>query len=116
MAVAAIPTIFCATASTRLISCYSNFETILKRFGLGPSAIVPNVNWFMSVPVLEDGSAGVAAAALKPGSHVALRAERDVLAVLSNCPQMHNPCNGYNPTPIRVTVTRPEAKGRRIVR
>ena len=70
------------------------------------SAIVPNVNWFMSVPVLEDGSAGVAAAALKPGSHVALRAERDVLAVLSNCPQMHNPCNGYNPTPIRVTVTR----------
>jgi uncharacterized protein YcgI (DUF1989 family) len=67
---------------------------------------VSNVNWFMSVPVLADGSAGVAAAALKPGSRVALRAERDVLAVLSNCPQMHNPCNGYNPTPIRVTVTR----------
>jgi urea carboxylase-associated protein 1 len=87
-------------------SCYSNFESILKRYDLDRSAIVPNVNWFMSVPVLDDGSAGVAAAALKPGSHVALRAERDVLAVLSNCPQMHNPCNGYNPTPIRVTVTR----------
>ena len=90
-------------------SCYSNFEAILKRFDLGRSAIVPNVNWFMSVPVLADGSAGVAAAALKPGSHVALRAERDVLAVLSNCPQMHNPCNGYNPTPIRVTIRRPVA-------
>ncbi|MBL8903549.1 MAG: DUF1989 domain-containing protein [Rhizobiales bacterium] len=93
-------------------SCYSNFETILQRFGLGPSAIVPNVNWFMSVPVLEDGSAGVTTAALNPGSHVALRAERDVLAVLSNCPQMHNPCNGYNPTAIRVTVTRHRAKGK----
>ena len=90
-------------------SCYSNFETILKRYDLSRSAIVPNVNWFMSVPVLEDGRVGVAAAALKPGSHVALRAERDVLTVLSNCPQMHNPCNGYNLTPIRVTVTRPVA-------
>ena len=87
-------------------SCYSNFETILASFGLGRDSIVPNINWFMSVPVLEDGSAGIATSAVKPGSHVALRAERDVLAVLSNCPQMHNPCNGYNPTPIRLTVTR----------
>lgn len=90
-------------------SCYSNFETILARFGLGRESIVPNINWFMSVPVLADGSAGVAAAELTPGSRVSLRAERDVLAVLSNCPQMHNPCNGYNPTPVRVTVTRPQA-------
>jgi hypothetical protein len=88
-------------------SCYSNFETILGRFGLSREAIVPNINWFMSVPVLDDGSAGVATAELKPLSHVTLRAERNVLAVLSNCPQMHNPCNGYNPTPIRVIVTRP---------
>jgi hypothetical protein len=88
-------------------SCYSNFETILAAFGLGREAIVPNINWFMSVPVLDDGSAGVATAELKPLSHVTLRAERNVLAVLSNCPQMHNPCNGYNPTPIRVIVTRP---------
>jgi urea carboxylase-associated protein 1 len=91
------------------LSCYSNFETVLKRYDLDRSAIVSNVNLFMSVPVLEDGSAGVATAAPRPGSRVALRAERDVLAVLSNCPQMHNPCNGYNPTPIRVTVTRPGA-------
>jgi urea carboxylase-associated protein 1 len=88
-------------------SCYTNFETILAPFGLGRESIVPNINWFMSVPVLADGSAGVAAAELKPGSFVTLKAERDVLAVLSNCPQMHNPCNGYNPTPIRVTVTCP---------
>ena len=87
-------------------SCYSNFETIVASFGLGRDCIVPNINWFMSVPILEDGSAGVATTAPKPGSYVALRAERDVLAVLSNCPQMQNPCNGYNPTPIRLTVTK----------
>jgi hypothetical protein len=40
----------------------------------------------------------------QPGSYVDLRAERDVLAVLSNCPQVHNPCNAYNPTPIRCIV------------
>lgn len=85
-------------------SCYQNFETILGRFGLDRSAIVGNINFFMAVPVEADGSAGVATSALQPGSYVELRAERDVLAVLSNCPQMHNPCNGYNPTPIRVTV------------
>jgi urea carboxylase-associated protein 1 len=87
-------------------SCYSNFETVLAPYGLGREAIVANVNWFMSVPILEDGSAGVAEAALQPGSKVALRADHDVLAALSNCPQMHNPCNGYNPTPIRVQVFR----------
>jgi urea carboxylase-associated protein 1 len=85
-------------------SCYSNFEAILARFGMGRSAIVGNINFFMCVPVESDGSAGVATSALQPGSYVELRAERDVIAVLSNCPQMHNPCNGYNPTPIRVTV------------
>lgn len=100
------PNNFLRYGVTTTESCYTNFEAVLARFGLGREAIVANINWFMSVPVLEDGSAGVAAAALKPGSHVALRAERDVLAVLSNCPQMHNPCNGYNPTPVRVTVTR----------
>ena len=88
-------------------SCYSNFETVLAPFGLGREAIVANVNWFMSVPILEGGSAGVAEATLQPGSKVALRADNDVLAALSNCPQMHNPCNGYNPTPIRVQVFRP---------
>lgn len=86
-------------------SCYTNFEGELARLGMGREAIVPNVNWFMSVPVLEDGSAGVATAALQPGSFVRLQAECNVLAVLSNCPQMHNPCNGYNPTAIKVTIS-----------
>ena len=79
----------------------------MAQFGLDACAIVANVNFFMSVPVLPDGGAGVADGASQPGSHVELRAERDVIAVLSNCPQMHNPCNGYNPTPIRAIVYQP---------
>jgi hypothetical protein len=87
-------------------SCYSNFETILAGFGLGRSAIVSNINFFMCVPVEADGGAGVATSERQPGSYVELQAERDVIAVLSNCPQMHNPCNGYNPTPVGVLIFR----------
>ena len=85
-------------------SCYTNFTQELQKHGMDVTSIVPNVNWFMSVPVLDDGSAGVAEAVTKPGSFVKLRAECNVLAVLSNCPQMHNPCNGYKPTPIEVWI------------
>ena len=85
-------------------SCYTNFTQELQKHGMDVTSIVPNVNWFMSVPILGDGSAGVAEAVLKPGSFVRLRAECNVLAVLSNCPQMHNPCNGYDPTQIEVWI------------
>jgi urea carboxylase-associated protein 1 len=85
-------------------SCYTNFTQELQKHGMDVTSIVPNVNWFMSVPVLDDGSAGVAEATIKPGSFVKLWAECNVLAVLSNCPQMHNPCNGYKPTPIEVWI------------
>lgn len=85
-------------------SCYSNFLSELGRHGMDRSAIVSNVNFFMQVPILDDGSAGIAADVSPPGGYVDLRAENDVLAVISNCPQMHNPCNAYNPTPIRVII------------
>ena len=85
-------------------SCYDNFSRELAKYNMGLESIVPNINWFMSVPVLDDGSAGVSDLELKPGSFVKLRAECNVLVVLSNCPQMYNPCNGFNPTPIEVSV------------
>ena len=85
-------------------SCYTSFEAELAKLGMGKDAIVPNVNWFMSVPVLEDGSAGVDNVAQKPDSYVTLLAKTDTLAVLSNCPQMNNPCNGYNPTPVKIEI------------
>ena len=85
-------------------SCYTNFESELAKLGMGKDAIVPNVNWFMSVPVLGDGSAGVDNVVQQPKSYVTLLAKTDTLAVLSNCPQMHNPCNGYNPTPVKIEI------------
>ncbi len=102
----------CCSAANNLLrygvpgehSCYANFQEILAQFGLGKEAIVSNVNFFMQVPVEDGGKAAIAADISPPGSFVELRADRDVLAVLSNCPQMHNPCNGYNPTPIRVII------------
>ena len=85
-------------------SCYDNFSKELEKYDMGLESIVPNINCFMSVPVLADGSAGVSDVTPKPGSFVKMQAECNVLAVLSNCPQMHNPCNGYNPTPIEVLI------------
>lgn len=85
-------------------SCYSNFQKALKERSMNDASIVPNINWFMQVPVLDDGSAGVADIPPVAGSYVSLRAQTDVLAVLSNCPQMHNPCNGYNPTPVGIRI------------
>ncbi|HUA55726.1 MAG TPA: DUF1989 domain-containing protein [Candidatus Sulfotelmatobacter sp.] len=88
-------------------SCFANFVEILGKFGLDRTSIVSNVNFFMAVPIDAAGSALNVFGHSKPGGFVDLRAERDVLAVLSNCPQMHNPCNGYNPTPIRAIIWRP---------
>lgn len=89
--------------------CYENFLAVLAGFGLGRGEIVGNVNFFMHVPIEGDGRLSIADDASKPGDYVDLLAERDVLAVLSNCPQMLNPCNGYDPTPIRAIVWRPAA-------
>lgn len=101
----------CSNANNRLRygappgpNCYDNFRAILAIFGLDESAIVANINFFMQVPIAGDQPVEVAADVSGPGSMVSLRAERDVLAVLSNCPQMHNPCNGYNPTAIGVVI------------
>lgn len=88
-------------------SCRRNFLAEFARRGLDASHLVANVNFFMSVPIGPDGQAQIVDGASKPGDHVALRAERDVLVVISNCPQTLNPCNGFAPSPIRVTVYRP---------
>ena len=85
--------------------CRENFLTALGVHGLGRKDIVPNVNWFMRVPVGTDGAAAVALGVSPPGCQVALRAEMDALAVISNCPQVNNPCNNFNPTPIRVQIS-----------
>ena len=88
--------------------CQRNFERELAKHGLGPEHVVPNVNWFMSVPVRPDGHAEIVDGQSRPGDHVDLRAEMDVLAVISNCPQELNPAAGGGPTPVRAIVWEPD--------
>jgi urea carboxylase-associated protein 1 len=88
-------------------NCRDNFLTALEPHGLGPKDIVANINFFMYVPVEADGTMAIVDGLSKPGDYIDLRAEREMLAVLSNCPQMNNPATGFNPTPIRVVVWAP---------
>ena len=83
-------------------ACVENFVHELGRHGLGKRDLVSNINWFMNVPVGADGTLGIVDGISAPGLTVDLRAEMDVLVVISNCPQINNPCNGFDPTPIRL--------------
>ena len=71
-------------------------------YGLGKNDIGHNINFFMNVPVTAQGGLTFEDGISAPGKYVELVAERDVLILISNCPQLNNPCNGYNPTPIDV--------------
>lgn len=86
-------------------ACVENFIAALAPLGRGKRDIVSNINFFMNVPVEEDGALGIVDGISAPGLFVDLVAERDVLIVVSNCPQINNPCNGFNPTPVRMIVT-----------
>jgi len=88
-------------------NCRDNFLRALEPYGLGRKDIVANINFFMYVPVEEDGTMAIVDGRSKPGDYIDLKAEMDVLAVLSNCPQMNNPAAGFNPTPTRVIVWEP---------
>jgi urea carboxylase-associated protein 1 len=83
-------------------SCKANFLALLREHGLDGRDLVMNVNFFMNVPVQPDGAMAIEDGWSKPGDHVDLEAEMDVLCLISNCPQVDNPCNGFEPTPIRI--------------
>jgi urea carboxylase-associated protein 1 len=87
-------------------SCRANFIAEMAEWGRTPADIVANVNFFMNVPVEADGSVAIADGISKAGDYVEMIAECPVVAMLSNCPQEHNPCSGFGPTPIEVIVTR----------
>ncbi|MCP2244016.1 hypothetical protein LX86_002746 [Lentzea aerocolonigenes] len=87
--------------------CRENFLSEGAKHGLGLRDLVSNLNWFMNVPVEADGALGIVDGMSAPGKRVAVRAETDVLVLVSNCPQMNNPCNDFNPTPLRMIVVRP---------
>ena len=73
-------------------------------FGLTKRDITHNINFFMNVPVTPEGGLTFADGVSGPGKYVEMRAEMDVIVLISNCPQLNNPCNAYNPTPIEVLI------------
>jgi urea carboxylase-associated protein 1 len=88
-------------------ACRENFILELSRHGLTKRDIVANLNFFMNVPIDASGNFTVVDGISGPGNYVDITAEMDVLFVISNCPQINNPCNGFNPTPIRVQISDP---------
>ncbi len=85
-------------------ACVENFLLANGRHGRGKRDMVSNINWFMNVPVEADGALGIVDGISGAGLWVDLRAHMDLIAVISNCPQINNPCNGFDPTPIRVVI------------
>jgi len=87
-------------------SCRDSFLHALAHYdrGLTKRDITSNINFFMNVPVTPEGGLTFADGVSAPGKYVEMRAEMDVLCLISNCPQLNNPCNAYNPTPVRVLI------------
>ena len=90
------------------LSCRDNFIKALGELGMEARDLPANINFFMHVPVDGNGRMEIAEGISKPGDYVDLRCEKDVIVVISNCPQELNPCSGGNPTPIQLTVWQPD--------
>ena len=88
-------------------ACAENFLAEATKWGMGKRDIVSNVNFFMNVPVEADGTLGIVDGMSAPGKSLTLRADIDTLVLVSNCPQINNPCNGFDPTPARMVITDP---------
>lgn len=90
-------------------NCRDNYLSALQRadIGLGKRDLVPNINFFMNVPVTAAGALTFADGVSAPGKYVEMRAEMDLWMLVSNCPQLNNPCNAYNPTPAQFLLWEP---------
>ena len=75
-----------------------------EEFGMSKRDITHNINFFMNVPVTSDGGLTFEDGISAPGKYVEMKACMDTIVLISNCPQLNNPCNGYNPTPIEVLI------------
>ena len=91
-------------------SCRDSFlhalahEPTCAHLGMGKRDIPSNINFFMNVPVTPEGGLEFVDGVSAPGKYVEMKAEMDVVVLISNCPQLNNPCNAYNPTPVRLLV------------
>jgi urea carboxylase-associated protein 1 len=75
-----------------------------EHYGLDKRDIAHNINFFMNVPVTAEGGLTFADGLSAPGKYVEMHAEMNVIVLISNCPQLNNPCNAYNPTPVEVLI------------
>lgn len=87
-------------------ACRDSFLCGLNEWGdgMGKRDVTCNINFFMNVPVTPEGQLTFADGISAPGRYVEMVAEMDVIALISNCPQLNNPCNAYNPTPVEVFI------------
>ena len=91
-------------------SCRDNFlhalahDPLCQQLGMNKRDLPSNINFFMNVPVTEAGGLEFVDGISASGKYVEMQADMDVLVLISNCPQLNNPCNAYNPTPIRLLV------------
>ena len=88
-------------------ACRNSFLQAIEspKWNLTKRDIAANINFFMNVPVTPEGRLTFEDGISEPLKYVEMRAEMDVICVISNCPQLNNPCNAYNPTPIEVLIT-----------
>jgi urea carboxylase-associated protein 1 len=95
-----------ALETRHMHACRQSFVKAIAGWGRGLDKrdIGHNINFFMNVPVTPEGRLTFEDGVSAPGKYVEMRAEMDVLALVSNCPQLNNPCNAYNPTPVRVLI------------
>jgi urea carboxylase-associated protein 1 len=75
-----------------------------EQLGLTKRDIGHNINFFMNVPITPDGGLTFADGVSGPGKYVEMEAQMNVIVLISNCPQLNNPCNAYNPTPLEVLI------------
>jgi urea carboxylase-associated protein 1 len=75
-----------------------------EHLGISKRDISHNINFFMNVPVTADGGLTFADGISAPGKYVEMQAKMDIIVLISNCPQLNNPCNAYNPTPIELLI------------
>jgi len=87
-------------------ACRSSFLKAVIEWdhGMTKRDIASNINFFMNVPVTPEGGLTFEDGISEPGKYVEMRADTDVLALISNCPQLNNPCNAYDPTPVEVLI------------
>jgi urea carboxylase-associated protein 1 len=87
-------------------SCRDTFLLAISRWGRGMTKrdLAHNINFFMNVPVTPDGGLSFADGVSAGGRYVELQAQMDLICLISNCPQLNNPCNAYNPTPVRLLI------------